>query len=197
LRAEFTAVLPLLQPALTNTEIANKLNPMGIGDCKRLRGAGAVILALAVMALAYSTMTLAQNNDTVKAGLAMWKTTGCADCHGPFADGDREDDDFPIGANLRTSKLDAAALRTTIRCGRAGTGMPSFDEGAYTTRECYGRPQVSRPGNLQPTPRTLSLDEIDAVIAYLQARIIGRGKITREECLSYYEDQPDTCEDYK
>ena len=75
--------------------------------------------------------------------------------------------------------------------------MPSFDEEAYTTRECYGRPQVSRPGNLQPTPRTLSLDEIDAVIAYLQARIIGRGKITREECLSYYEDQPDTCEDYK
>jgi hypothetical protein len=50
---------------------------------------------------------------------------------------------------------------------------------------------------LQPTARTLTLDEIDAVIAYLQARIIGRGKITREECLSYYEDQPDTCEDYK
>jgi hypothetical protein len=43
----------------------------------------------------------------------------------------------------------------------------------------------------------LTLDEIDAVIAYLQARIIGRGKITREECLSYYEDHPDTCEDYK
>jgi len=190
-------MLPLLQPALTDTEIANKLNPMGIGDCKRLRGAGAVILALAVMALAYSTMTLAQNNDTVKAGLAMWKTTGCADCHGPFADGDREDDDFPIGANLRTAKLDAASLRMTIRCGRAGTGMPSVDEEAYTTRECYGRPQGIRPENLQPTPRTLTLDEIDAVIAYLQARIIGRGKITREECLSYYEDQPDTCEDYK
>ncbi len=75
--------------------------------------------------------------------------------------------------------------------------MPSFDEEAYTTRECYGRPQGTRPGNLQPTPRTLTLDEIDAVIAYLQARVIGHGKITREECLSYYEDQPDTCEDYK
>jgi hypothetical protein len=33
-------MLPLLQPALTDTKIANKLNPMGIGDCKRLRGAG-------------------------------------------------------------------------------------------------------------------------------------------------------------
>jgi mono/diheme cytochrome c family protein len=177
--------------------MAAKVNSITIADCKRARGASAAILVLAVAVLAYSTMTFAQNNDRVKAGLVMWKTGGCADCHGPFADGDREDDDFPIGANLRTSKLDPAALKMTIRCGRAGTGMPSFDEEAYTTRGCYGRPQGVRPEILQPTPRTLTLDEIDAVIAYLQARIIGRGKITREECLSYYDDQPDTCEDYK
>jgi mono/diheme cytochrome c family protein len=170
---------------------------MGVGECKRPRGAGAVILSLAVAILAYATMTLAQDSDRVKAGLATWKTAGCVDCHGPFADGDREDDDFPVGANLRTTKLDPAALKMTIRCGRAGAGMPSFDEDAYTMRECYGRPQGTRPDNLQPTPRALMLDEIDLVIAYLQARVIGRGKITREECLSYYEDQPDTCEDYK
>jgi mono/diheme cytochrome c family protein len=177
--------------------MAAKVNHVAVGSFKRARGASAFFLTLAVAVLACSTITLAQSSDGVKAGLAMWKTAGCADCHGPFADGDREDDDFPIGANLRTSKLDAASLKMTIRCGRAGTGMPSFDEEAYTTRECYGRPQGIRPENLQPTPRTLTLDEIDAVIAYLQARIIGRGKITREECLSYYEDQPDTCEDYK
>jgi hypothetical protein len=177
--------------------MAIKVNHVAVGCFKRARDASAFILTLAVAVLACSTITLAQSSDGVKAGLAMWKTAGCADCHGPFADGDREDDDFPIGANLRTSKLDAASLKMTIRCGRAGTGMPSFDEESYTTRECYGRPQGIRPENLQPTPRTLTLDEIDAVIAYLQARIIGRGKITREECLSYYEDQPDTCEDYK
>ena len=174
-----------------------KVNSVAVWIFKRVRGASAAGLTLVVAVLAYSTIALAQNGDRVKAGLAQWKTAGCADCHGPFADGDREDDDFPIGANLRTSKLDSAALQMTIRCGRAGTGMPSFDDEAYTTRECYGRPQGTRPGNLQPTPRTLTLDEIDAVIAYLRARIIGRGKITREECLSYYEDQPDTCEDYK
>jgi len=177
--------------------MAAKVNDVAVGHFKRARGANAFILTLAVAVLACSTIALAQSSDGVKAGLAMWKTAGCADSHGPFADGDREDDDFPIGANLRTSKLDAPSLRMTIRCGRAGTGMPSFDEEAYTTRGCYGRPQGIRPENLQPTPRTLTLDEIDAVIAYLQARIIGRGKITRDECLSYYEDQPDTCEDYK
>jgi hypothetical protein len=174
-----------------------KANPLAIGDCNRVRGASAVILAPVIAILAYSTMTLAQNNDKEKAGLTVWKTAGCADCHGPFADGDREDDDFPIGANLRTAKLDSGALKMTIRCGRAGTGMPSFDDGAYTTRECYGRPLGARPENLQPTPRTLTADEIDVEVAYLQARIIGRGKITREECLSYYDDQPETCEDYK
>jgi mono/diheme cytochrome c family protein len=177
--------------------MAARVKPVAVGNFKRLCGVSAVALTLVAAALACSTITLAQNIDSVTAGLAQWKTAGCADCHGPFADGDREDDDFPIGANLRTTKLDLAALKMTIRCGRAGTGMPSFDEEAYTTRECYGRPQGARPGNLQPTPRALTLDEIDAVIAYLQARIIGRGKIRREECLSYYEDQPDTCEDYK
>ena len=177
--------------------MAAKVNPAAARNFKCLCGANAAVLTLAVAVLACPTIMLAQSSDSVKAGLALWKTAGCADWHGPFADGDREDDDFPIGADLRTSKLDAAALRTTIRCGRAGTGMPSFDEETYTTRECYGRPRGTRPGNLQPTPRTLRLDEIDAVIAYLQARIIGRGKITREECLSYYEDQPDTCEDHK
>ena len=75
--------------------------------------------------------------------------------------------------------------------------MPSFDEGAYKLRACYGRPLGAVPDNLQPTPRTLNADEIDAIIAYLQARIIGRGRITREECLSYYDDKSEWCEDYK
>src|SRR5215831_15367667 len=141
--------------------MAAKVNPAAVVNFKRLRGASAAVLIVAVAALACSTVTLAQNSDSVKAGLVLWKTAGCADCHGPFADGDREDDDFPIGANLRTTKLDPATLKMTIRCGRAGAGMPSFDEEAYTTRECYGRPQGSRPGNLQPTPSTLTLDEID------------------------------------
>jgi mono/diheme cytochrome c family protein len=180
-----------------DTKMTDRVNSIEVGKCERPRDLGPVILSLAVATLAFATMTLAQDSDRVKAGLAMWKTAGCADCHGPFADGDREDDDFPIGANLRTTKLDPAAVQMTIRCGRAATGMPSFDEDAYTTRECYGRPRGTRPDNLQPTSSTLTLDEIDLVIAYLQARIIGRGKITREECLFYYEDQPETCDDYK
>jgi hypothetical protein len=61
---------------------------------------------------------------------------------------------------------------------------------------CYGRPSGAAPDNLQPTPRTPSLDEIDALVAYLQARVVGHGKVTREECLFYYEDKAD-CDDFK
>jgi hypothetical protein len=129
--------------------------------------------------------------------LRTWQTSGCADCHGPFADGDREDDDFPIGANLRTAKLNPEALTLTIRCGRPGTGMPAFDEGAYTIRQCYGRPLGSAPDKLQPSSRSLNLDEIDAIVAYLQARIVGHGPITKQKCLSYYDGRETECEDFK
>jgi mono/diheme cytochrome c family protein len=156
-----------------------------------------MIAVVAIAAYAVSTLAVAQTKDRVKVGLDIWKGSGCADCHGKFADGNPDDDDYPTGADLRTSKLDAAALKLTISCGRAGTGMPSFDEGAYTVRGCYGRSPGARPDNLQPTPQTLTPEEIDDVIAYLQARIIGRGKITFEECLAYSDDQADACEDYK
>jgi hypothetical protein len=155
-----------------------------------------VAQVLTITALVFVTATFAQSQDTAKAGLEVWKSSGCADCHGPFADGNPEDGDFPIGANLRTARLDAAGLTETIRCGRPGTGMPSFDEGAYTVHGCSGRPLGAKPDNLQPTPRNLGLDEIDAVVAYLQARIVGHGKITREECLGYYEGKED-CDDLK
>jgi hypothetical protein len=107
-----------------------------------------------------------------------------------------EDDDYPIGANLRTTKLESIALKETIRCGRPGKGMPAFDPGSYTVRPCDGLPLGTPPDNLQPTPRPLSLEEIDAVIAYLQERIIGRGAITLEECMTHYDNAAD-CVDYK
>ena len=153
---------------------------------------------LLVTMLIQATTTFAQNESRVKAGLELWKTSGCADCHGPFADGNPDDDDYPPGADLRTTRLGVAGLKLTISCGRPGTGMPAFDEGAYKVRPCYGRPLGTVPDNMQPTPRNLSTDEIDTVISYLQARIIGRGKITREECVSYFDDaDASRCDDYK
>src|SRR5713101_711304 len=84
--------------------------------------------SIAVLALAaLATATRARSEDQVRAGLEVWKSTGCADCHGPFADGDKQRDEMPTGANLRGSRLDGAALKQTISCGRPDSGMPSFD----------------------------------------------------------------------
>jgi mono/diheme cytochrome c family protein len=157
----------------------------------------AILVVSGIGALVTSAVASSQDSTPITAGLATWKSAGCVDCHGKFADGNPDDDDFPIGADLRTTRLDTAALRQTITCGRPGTGMPSFDEGAYVVRDCYGQRPGTRPGSLQPTPRMLSQEEIDEVIKYLQVRIIGHGRVTREECLAYHEGQDDACEDYK
>jgi hypothetical protein len=109
-----------------------------------------------------------------------------------------ERDEAPTGADIRTSRLDAPALKLTISCGRpGGAGMPAFDEGAYKVRACYGRGLGPPPDDLYPTPRPLTPEQIDAVVSYLQARIVGRGRITRAECMAYYDEQEDMCEDYK
>src|SRR5215475_5705750 len=151
-------------------------------------GAGAAVLAIAAIAVACSTVVFAQQNeDKVKAGLAAWRNSGCADCHGAFANGEKERDESPSGADLRRTRLSADELKLTIRCGRPGTGMPSFEEGV---RGCPGG------GGDYPAPVKLSAEQIDDVVAYLRARIVGKGKITKQECLLYYTDKPDWCDDY-
>lgn len=164
----------------------------GCFDCSTVVG------ALAALTLILATTSLAQDETKVKAGLEVWKSSGCADCHGSFADGDKARDEAPTGANLRASRLDAAALKQTITCGRPGADMPSFGEGAYTVHACAGRPLGPAPDNLYPASSKLSPAEIDTVIAYLQARVIGRGRITRDECLYYYYDAlSSSCDDLK
>jgi mono/diheme cytochrome c family protein len=158
-------------------------------DRKRdIRGASIVAL-LAVAWLTFSTAIFAQNQDKVKAGLHLWRGSGCADCHGAFANGEKERDEAPTGADLRQARLDAAALKLAISCGRPGVGMPAFEQDAGL---CAGKAVGD-----YPAPRTLNSDEIDAVVAYLQARILGKGsRITKQECLLYYYDKPDWCEYY-
>jgi mono/diheme cytochrome c family protein len=157
----------------------------------RAKGVGTVVLTVTAIALGCSSLALAQNEEA-KAGLEVWKSSGCSDCHGAFANGEKERDESPTGANLRTARLDAAALKKVISCGRVGAEMPAFIEGSGSAPACSGQ-----GAGEYPAPRTLTSDEIDAVVAYLQARIVGHGRITRTECLAYYDNQEDMCVDYR
>ena len=127
----------------------------------------------AATCLLYAAAGVAQDDAKAKAGLETWRSSGCADCHGPFADGNRDDDDFPQGANLRTTRLDGAGLKQTISCGRPGTGMPSFDEGAYRARACYGRPSGARPDNLHRR-LTVSPDRLSDILCHREQRYVGQ-----------------------
>jgi hypothetical protein len=153
----------------------------------RARCAFAILSAVAL----WASPSLAQDEARVKAGLNAWKSAGCSECHGAFADGERERDEAPVGANLRSTRLDNAAITEVVRCGRPNTGMPRFDEGAYSQRGCYGQPTGAVPDTLYPTPRMLSQQEIESVVTYLRARIIGKRAVTPEECSYYYGDLAD------
>jgi len=153
---------------------------------------------IAAAVLACVTVARAQDEAKVKAGLAAWRSSGCSECHGAFADGEKERDEAPTGANLRKTRLDDATIMETVRCGRPGTGMPSFGEDAYAPKGCYGQPAGPAPDDLYPAGRKLSAAEIDAVVVYLRARVIGRGAVTPVECEYYYgENAKSFCEEPK
>jgi mono/diheme cytochrome c family protein len=159
---------------------------------KRSEGrTGAALLTVVTIALGCLDVALAQNEDKVKAGLELWKGSGCSDCHGAFANGEKERDESPSGADLRTTRLDAAALKRVISCGRTGAEMPAFLEGAGSASAC------GQGVGEYPAPRTLTPDQIDTVIAYLQGRIVGHGRITKAECMAYYDNREDMCEEFK
>jgi len=185
------------QPVQPETDMTKNSTSRADVDQTRVFFRCCAALSLAIGLLVQATAAHAQNEERVKAGVTTWRNSGCADCHGAFADGEKQRDESPTGANLRTARLDGAALKQTISCGRPGTGMPAFDEGAYKVRACNGQALGPPPSDLYPTPRTLTRDEIDAVVTYLQARIVGKGRITKAECLAYYDDQQDWCEEYK
>jgi hypothetical protein len=94
--------------------------------------------------------------------------------------------------------LDRDALVTTILCGLPGTAMPHFDELAYSDKRCYGMTEAElgdRTPSLPPGT-TLQRREVEVIADYLLARIVGRGAVTRAECLETFGAGAGSCEEY-
>jgi cbb3-type cytochrome c oxidase subunit III len=156
--------------------------------------------ACAGAVIAFAAWAPAEGADEakVKAGLSVWRSSGCSECHGAFADGEKERDEAPTGANIRRTRLDDATIAETIRCGRPGAGMPSFGADAYKERGCYGQPAGSPPDDLYPAGVTLNAAQIGDVVTYLRDRVVGKRAVTPEECAFYYGDQASSfCEEPK
>ena len=119
-----------------------------------------------------ATPVMAQAAARIAAGEDAWDKAGCAQCHGTSGDGG-SGGEFPAGPSLRKTKLDRAALAETISCGRLGTPMPAWLDGAYTEIPCYGLPKGPAPASIDLTP-VLSADEIQALVDFLMAKMVGK-----------------------
>jgi mono/diheme cytochrome c family protein len=129
-----------------------------------------LLLAAASVALAPSA-PVAQDAARIAAGEEAWNKAGCPPCHGADGEGGTGGE-FPAGPSLRKTRLDRAALTETISCGLPGTEMPAWLDGAYTQRPCYGF-SAGPPDGTTLIP-VLSADEIEALVDYLMAKIVGK-----------------------
>jgi hypothetical protein len=109
------------------------------------------------------------------------------------------DSQMPDGANLRETKLDRDALVMTIKCGLPGAGMPAFDKFAYTDGRCYGlkKADLAKSGqSLSDPPDTLIPREIDRLLDFLYAKVIGKGPMDHAKCVEFWGSDAEPCKDF-
>src|SRR4051794_1801908 len=103
-----------------------------------------------------------------------------------------------IALSLRKTQLTAEQLAEVIRCGRPTTGMPYHDERAYTDKRCYGYTRADLGKDMPPMgPESLQPREIDAVVKYLFARVVGHTAATYEDCVDFWGKDTRQCEPMK
>jgi hypothetical protein len=109
------------------------------------------------------------------------------------------DTQMPDGANLRTTKLDREKLTIAIKCGVPGKAMPAFDRLAYSDGRCYGMTQAAlkKLGGLPDPPATLQPREIESVVDFLMAKVVGKGPMDRPACIEYFGSEVEACKDLK
>jgi len=153
------------------------------------------LLFLALALLIWSPPARAQGN--VSLGTEIWRNKGaCQGCHGWAGDGHKMDSQLPDGANLRETALDRDALILTIKCGRPGRGMPAFDKLAYSDGRCYGMKlaDLQKDGLTVADPAApLQPREIEAVVDFLAAKMIGQGPMTRAKCIAFWGEDVAVC----
>jgi mono/diheme cytochrome c family protein len=136
-----------------------------------MANAGKSALAAGVL-LALTLSAQAQDAARLAAGEAAWNKAACLQCHGSSGEGGTGGE-FPAGPSLRTTQLNRAMLIDTIGCGRPGTQMPAWLDGADTEISCYGLPKGPPPAGLERTP-VLSGDEVEALVDYMMAKMVGK-----------------------
>ena len=162
----------------------------------------AAMAAMVAFWLVGSATPHAQTSDpeSVAAGMRIFRTKAdCQACHGWAADGRKMDSQMPDGANLRTTRLDRDRIIAAIKCGRPGKGMPAFDRLAYSDGRWYDMKtaDLKRLGlELPDAPATLQPREIDLLVDFLFAKVVGKGPMDRAKCIEYWGSDVDACREF-
>lgn len=111
----------------------------------------------------------------------------CLQCHGWDGAGRGANPRAPLGPNLRETTLDHVLLREVIACGRPDTEMPYHDAQAYSDGRCYGLTMADfEEGDTPSRGKTITDEEIDDLVAYLVAEVVGKGETTLAECEAFF-----------
>src|SRR5215468_6351688 len=162
----------------------------------------AVSMALATLLVITATAVQGQTpsaSDIAAGGQLFRQKANCQACHGWAADGRKMDNQMPDGANLRETKLDRKDLITTIKCGRPGTGMPAFDRFGYSDGRCYGLRQAdlrARGLTMPDPPATLIQSEVDTLVDFLFAKVIGQGSMNHAKCIEFWGSDIELCKEF-
>ena len=169
---------------------------MSVCSCRIAACAIVAVCAVASLAAARA-QTPSEEARTIAYGKEVFKSKAtCQFCHKWDGSGDQG-----YGGNalsLRKTQLTPEQMAEVIKCGRPHTQMPYHDRFAYTDKRCY-RMTREDIGEDMPPSATESLQprEIDAVVKYLFAKVVGRGEATYEECVDFWGSDTRECEPMK
>jgi mono/diheme cytochrome c family protein len=160
-------------------------------------------MAVAIFAglvAAHGVQAQSSNPADLAEGMRLFQQKGnCQACHGWAGDGRKMDNQMPDGANLRETKLDRGNLIMVIKCGLPGTGMPAFDRLAYSDGRCYGRKLADLKAlgtTLPDPPATLQPREVETLVDFMLAKIVGKSQMNRARCAEYWGSAVDTCKEF-
>jgi hypothetical protein len=136
----------------------------------------------------------------VAEGMRLYQQKGnCQACHGWAGDGRKADSQMPDAPSLRDTKLNRSGLITAIKCGRLNSQMPAFDRFAYSDGRCYGKTQAdlkSYPTRMPDPPATLQQREIEFIVDFLIAKVVGKGPMDRAKCVEFWGGDTDACKEF-
>lgn len=164
----------------------------------RIAAAGAIIAAAFVITGAPGQeQQQSPSASDIADGMRLYQQkANCQACHGWSGDGQKTDSQMPDGANLRETKLNRAGLVLLIKCGKLNSQMPAFDKFAYSDGRCYGKTQADLkklPTRMPDPPATLQQREIDLVVDFLIAKVVGKGPMTHAKCVEFWGSEVDAC----